>query len=263
MATKLIKQSYPIYETIVGDFIINNRDDKDKVTLLQESWQTNPSPSLWKPICKAIWKPICGAMEFKIKDIDILIEALQEFNREVKNSRKIFAGFPCGMETNLRSNTVETMQSNKESRKMSQETEDIIREVLLKKGKSDQEIDQLLNQAKAKENSILQVIDQCLSFAPVIDDVCKQATAKIKPSGRVDDGSYLPFEGKPIKSGDPIDMSFAGSPVNAPKPWTLVRAEDKFSTVNYKNNPSVTIKDANGIEHTFDRADYYSPRHPE
>ena len=108
MATKLIKQSYPIYETIVGDFIINNRDDKDKVTLLQESWQTNPSPSLWKPICKAIWKPICGAMEFKIKDIDILIEALQEFNREVKNSRKIFAGFPCGMETNLRSNTVET-----------------------------------------------------------------------------------------------------------------------------------------------------------
>ena len=263
MATKLIKQSYPIYETIVGDFIINNRDDKDKVTLLQESWQTNPSPSLWKPICGAICKPICGAMEFKIKDIDILIEALQEFNREVKNSRKIFAGFPCGTMETMRRNT-ETMQSNKESRKMSQETEDIIREVLLKKGKSDQEIDQLLNQAKAKENSILQVIDQCLSFAPVIDDVCKQATAKIKPSGRVDDdGSYLPFEGKPIKSGDPIDMSFAGSPVNAPKPWTLVKAEDKFSTVNYKNNPSVTIKDANGIEHTFDRADYYSPRHPE
>lgn len=204
MATKLIKQSYPIYETIVGDFIINNRDDKDKVTLLQESWQTK---------CKTI----CGAMEFKIKDIDILIEALQEFNREVKNSRKIFAGFPCGMETNLRSNTMKTLQSNMETKQSNMET---------------------------KQSNM--------------------ETEKIKPSGRVgDDGSYLPFEGKPIKSGDPIDMSFAGSPVNAPKPWTLVRAEDKFSTVNYKNNPSVTIKDANGIEHTFDRADYYSPRHPE
>lgn len=62
-----------------------------------------------------------------------------------------------------------------------------------------------------------------------------------------------------IKPGDEISMGFAGSPVNFPKPWTLVKAEQKFSTVNYKNNPSITVRSASGEERVFDNANIYSP----
>jgi hypothetical protein len=93
--------------------------------------------------------------------------------------------------------------------------------------------------------------------------------SEVKPSGYVQDGGYVDryavlidkssVKDATIKPGDKIKLNFAGGPNDLPKPWILVRAEDKFSTVSYKNKPSVTIRASDGTERTFDDAEIYSP----
>ena len=84
--------------------------------------------------------------------------------------------------------------------------------------------------------------------------------ANTPPSGKVTPNSgYIDSEGYVINPSDKIILHFAGGPLNMPLPWILVKAEDKFSSVNYAFNPSVTVRAANGVEKTYDFAQHYSP----
>lgn len=73
-------------------------------------------------------------------------------------------------------------------------------------------------------------------------------------------GDLLDADGNTIKKGDKIYMGFAGRPSDMPQPWTLVSAENFPSSVNYKLNPRVTVRAADGTERTYDYANRYSPR---
>lgn len=77
-----------------------------------------------------------------------------------------------------------------------------------------------------------------------------------------EDGSLLDADGAVIKPGEQISLSFLGGPTGMPRPWTLIKAENYFSSVNYKLNPKVTVRAANGVEKTYETANVYSPRKP-
>ncbi len=81
------------------------------------------------------------------------------------------------------------------------------------------------------------------------------------PSGRISkSGGFIDSDGQEIKIGDQIKLNFAGGPHDMPAPWTLVKAEDKFTTVSYTHEPSITVRAADGTERTYDNANQYSPR---
>ena len=69
------------------------------------------------------------------------------------------------------------------------------------------------------------------------------------------------FEERNIKIGDSVILHFAGGPNDMPLPWIVIKLEYKHSTVNYKLNPSITVRASNGIERTFDFANIYCPEH--
>ena len=75
-----------------------------------------------------------------------------------------------------------------------------------------------------------------------------------------ENGGLIDADGNTINPGDGIKLSFAGGPSDMPTPWTLVRAENYPSSVNYKLNPRVIVRAANGKERTYDTANVYSPR---
>jgi len=77
-----------------------------------------------------------------------------------------------------------------------------------------------------------------------------------------EEGSLLDADGNTIKPGEQIKLGFAGGPADMPSPWTLVKAENYFSTVNYKLNPRITVRAANGVERTYNTANVYNPRKP-
>ena len=74
-----------------------------------------------------------------------------------------------------------------------------------------------------------------------------------------EDGGLIDTQGNKLMPGDPIKLHFAGGPADMPEPWSLVKARNYFSTVNWQLNPEVTVRAANGIECTFRNANYYSP----
>lgn len=76
----------------------------------------------------------------------------------------------------------------------------------------------------------------------------------------VDSNMYYNNYGEPIPFGSLIKMSFAGSPIGMTTPYTLVSAENFFSTVGYKNEVTLLVRGANGGEHSFSFARYYSPK---
>lgn len=84
------------------------------------------------------------------------------------------------------------------------------------------------------------------------------------PSGRITEtGGFIPSGGEaPIEPGDRIHLHFAGGPSDMPEPWLLIKAEDKFTTVSWSFQPSITVRAANGVERTFDNATVYSPTQP-
>jgi hypothetical protein len=73
-----------------------------------------------------------------------------------------------------------------------------------------------------------------------------------------DDGS-LTVSDDVIQPGDPIHFGFMGGPSDMPKPWVLVEAGNKFSTVNYKLNPWATVMASDGTVKTYQNAHHYSP----
>lgn len=76
----------------------------------------------------------------------------------------------------------------------------------------------------------------------------------------IDNGSLIDADGEEIKPGESIYLYFMGRPHDMPEPWTLISAVNYFSTVNYRLNPRVTVRAANGIERIFSTANVYSPR---
>jgi hypothetical protein len=67
------------------------------------------------------------------------------------------------------------------------------------------------------------------------------------------------FSYRGIKNGDSVKLHFAGGPNEMPLPWIVVDMRERFSTVNYKYNPVITVKASNGNIMTFERAEWYSP----
>lgn len=76
----------------------------------------------------------------------------------------------------------------------------------------------------------------------------------------VKDNIYYNNYGEPIPFGSKIKMSFVGEPVDMTKPFTLVSAENIFSTVSYKNEVEIKVSGANGVTHTFSFARWYNPK---
>ena len=68
------------------------------------------------------------------------------------------------------------------------------------------------------------------------------------------------LEERNITVGASVRLIFAGGPHDMPLPWIVTKAEYKYSSVNGKENPSLTVRASNGVERTFDRAEWYSPR---
>jgi len=78
-------------------------------------------------------------------------------------------------------------------------------------------------------------------------------------NGYVKGDVYYNGAGEAIKIGDYIRLHFAGFPINMPQPWTLIKAENYFSTVGYDNRVRLEVKADNGNEMSFDDVHYYSP----
>lgn len=75
----------------------------------------------------------------------------------------------------------------------------------------------------------------------------------------VDDfGNYVTMW-ETIKPGDTVILHFAGCPHDMPHPWIMVSCDNVFSTVNYRYNPSITVKTANGVIRKYNNANIYSP----
>lgn len=106
-----------------------------------------------------------------------------------------------------------------------------------------------------------QASQQPATAAPEPQKKYSEMTEKERPltSYADDDGNFVDADGNTIKKGEKIKFHFAGAPHDMPSPWTLIKAENEFSTVNYRYNPSVTVRAANGVERTYDNAHYYSP----
>lgn len=74
------------------------------------------------------------------------------------------------------------------------------------------------------------------------------------------EGGYIEsVSGNIINPGDPIALHFAGGPHDMPQPWTLVKAEDVFTTVSWSMKPQVTVRAADGTERIYSNAEVYSP----
>jgi len=76
----------------------------------------------------------------------------------------------------------------------------------------------------------------------------------------VSNGVYYNNYGDAIPFGSLIHLEFAGAPTNLTRPYQLISAENKFTTVNYRNEVELLIEGANGVRDTFYFARYYSPK---
>lgn len=76
----------------------------------------------------------------------------------------------------------------------------------------------------------------------------------------VDKEIYYNNYGEPIPFNSKIKMSFVGNPIDMTQPYTLVSAENFFSTVGYKNEVSIKVMGSNGVTHIFSFARYYNPK---
>ena len=87
----------------------------------------------------------------------------------------------------------------------------------------------------------------------------QQSIEKETHNGYVKGKIYYPLSGEKIKFGNYIFLSFMGSPPNMELPLKLVSAKNYYTTVGYKNNVELVVKDANDVKYTFRDAHYYSP----
>jgi hypothetical protein len=68
------------------------------------------------------------------------------------------------------------------------------------------------------------------------------------------------FVERGIQIGSTVHLHFAGGPSDMPKPWTVTRLGEKYSSVSGRCHPWIQVRASNGVYRVFEHAEFYSPR---